>query len=59
MNATRIPDDNLPPLPVTHYIERNPDSTEYGLWCKQEGPYSADDMREYARAAIAKLAEVA
>lgn len=35
----------LPPLPVTHVVID-------GLWEDVHGPYSADDMRAYAQAAV-------
>lgn len=35
----------LPPLPVTHVVVD-------GLWEYVQGPYTADQMREYAQAAV-------
>jgi len=38
---------DLPPLPVENYIDKD------GLWDEKYGPYDAEQMREYALAAIA------
>ena len=53
---------DLPPLPVRHITRE--DATGAVLWESEEGPYTADQMIEYARLAVeqerercAKLAE--
>lgn len=38
--------DTLPPLPVENYVDAD------GLWNERHGPYTAEDMRAYALAAV-------
>lgn len=45
---TDSPNHELPPLPVRHITRE--DVTGSVLWETEDGPYSADQMREYAQA---------
>ncbi len=44
---------DLLPVPTTSFVCDDPSSSEFGLWCEREGPYTADDMRQYAAACVA------